>query len=99
MKIVNGQAGDAYLIAPEGKKVTAALRALKKAFDIDPTIMREGGSIPITIDFKRILGADTLLLGFSLPDDNAHSPNEKFCLECFDKGVATGIYIWDELTK
>ena len=58
----------------------AALRALKTAFGHEPTLMREGGSIPIVTDFKKILGADALLLGLALPDDNPHSPNEKFSL-------------------
>jgi acetylornithine deacetylase/succinyl-diaminopimelate desuccinylase-like protein len=97
MKIVRGQEGDPYIIQPNSKPAQAALKALKRAFGCEPTVMREGGSIPITIEFKRKLGAETLLLGLSLPDDNAHSPNEKFCLECFDKGVATSIYLWEEL--
>lgn len=99
MEIVISQQGEPYMIEPEGKKVQAALRALERAFGMKATIMREGGSIPITTEFRRQLGADTLLLGMSLPDDNAHSPNEKFDLECFDKGVATSIYLWDEFTK
>jgi len=55
--------------------------------------MREGGSIPIVTDFKMILGADTLLLGLALPDDNAHSPNEKFNLDCFAKGQLMSAYL------
>ena len=57
------------------------MRALKAAFGCEPVLLREGGSIPIVNDFKKILGADTLLLGLALPDDNAHSPNEKFDLD------------------
>ena len=60
-------------------------------------MLREGGSIPIVTEFKRILGVDTLLLGLSLPDDNAHSPNEKFDLEAFSKGMALGALLWPEL--
>jgi len=61
--------------------------------------MREGGSIPIVTDFKMILGADTLLLGLALPDDNAHSPNEKFNLDCFAKGQLMSAYLWRELSR
>ena len=61
--------------------------------------MREGGSIPIVTDFKTILGADTLLLGLALPDDNAHSPNEKFNLDCFAKGQLMSAYLWRELSR
>jgi acetylornithine deacetylase/succinyl-diaminopimelate desuccinylase-like protein len=61
--------------------------------------MREGGSIPIVNDFKRILHGDALLLGLALPDDNAHSPNEKFSLDCFAKGQLMSAYLWQELSK
>ena len=59
--------------------------------------MREGGSIPIVNNFKRELGAETLLLGLALPDDNPHSPNEKFDLDCFAAGMRLGAYLWQEL--
>jgi acetylornithine deacetylase/succinyl-diaminopimelate desuccinylase-like protein len=61
--------------------------------------MREGGSIPIVNDFKRILGADTLLLGLALPDDNAHSPNEKFSLDAFTAGMKMSALLWPELAS
>jgi acetylornithine deacetylase/succinyl-diaminopimelate desuccinylase-like protein len=59
--------------------------------------MREGGSIPIVNDFKKILHADALLLGLALPDDNPHSPNEKFNLDCFEKGQRMSAFLWQEL--
>ncbi len=61
--------------------------------------MREGGSIPIVNEFKTILGADSLMLGLALPDDNAHSPNEKFDLDCFAKGQLMSAYLWQELSR
>jgi len=61
--------------------------------------MREGGSIPIVNEFKKILGADSLLLGLGLPDDNAHSPNEKFDLDCFEGGQRMSALLWQELVK
>jgi succinyl-diaminopimelate desuccinylase len=73
------------------------LRALAKAFGTQPILVREGGSIPIVSDFKKILGADSLLVGFGLPDDNAHSPNEKFNLDCFAQGQRLSAHLWQEL--
>ena len=58
--------------------------------------MREGGSIPIVTSFQEILGADTLLLGLALPDDNPHSPNEKFKLENFYLGTQTVAYFLEK---
>ena len=61
--------------------------------------MREGGSIPIVNVFKKMLGAESLLLGMALPDDNAHSPNEKFDLEVFAKGMRLSAHLWQELAS
>ncbi|HLH52647.1 MAG TPA: dipeptidase, partial [Verrucomicrobiae bacterium] len=86
LEIETGHGANPYLVAPTGPQAQAALRALDLAFGKKPVLMREGGSIPIVDEFKRVLGADTLLIGLALPDDNAHSPNEKFDLGCFEKG-------------
>jgi acetylornithine deacetylase/succinyl-diaminopimelate desuccinylase-like protein len=85
------------MVSPKSADAQAALRALRKAFGREPVLLREGGSIPIVNQFKKILGADTLLLGLALPDDNAHSPNEKFDLELFAKGQRLGALLWQEL--
>jgi hypothetical protein len=61
--------------------------------------LREGGSIPIVHEFKKTLHADSLMMGLALPDDNAHSPNEKFDLDCFAKGQLMSAYLWRELSK
>jgi acetylornithine deacetylase/succinyl-diaminopimelate desuccinylase-like protein len=97
IEVTAGHGGEPYLVSPEGAKVQAALRALKKAFGAEPVPMREGGSIPIVNDFKKILGVETLMLGLALPDDNAHSPNEKFDLDCFEKGMRMSAFLWEEL--
>ena len=97
LEIAPGHGGEPYLVSPTSARAQAALRALKAAFQREPVLMREGGSIPIVTDFKKILGADTLLLGLALPDDNAHSPNEKFDLGCFEKGMRMGALLWPEL--
>ncbi|MDR3458814.1 MAG: dipeptidase [Verrucomicrobiae bacterium] len=97
MEVSAGHGAEAYLVSPTGRQAQAALRALKKAFGHEPILMREGGSIPIVNQFKKILGADSLLLGLGLPDDNAHSPNEKFHLDCFEKGQLMSAHLWQEL--
>lgn len=94
-----GHAGEPYLVQPDSPRAQAALRALREAFGCEPVLMREGGSIPIVNDFKRILGVETLLLGLSLPDDNAHSPNEKFDLDCFRAGTRMSALLWRELAQ
>ena len=99
LEITAGHGAEAYLVSPTGRPAQAALRALELAFGCPPILMREGGSIPIVNEFKRVLGADTLLLGLGLPDDNAHSPNEKFNLDCFEKGQRMSAYLWPELSR
>jgi acetylornithine deacetylase/succinyl-diaminopimelate desuccinylase-like protein len=98
MEIESGHGADPYWVSPTSPQAQAALRALKSAFGHEPILMREGGSIPIVNDFKKILGADTLLLGLGLPDDNPHSPNEKFNLDCFAKGQLMSAHLWRELS-
>ncbi len=97
LEIKSGHGAEPYLVSPTGPQAQAALRALKSAFECEPVLMREGGSIPIVNVFKKILGADSLMLGLALPDDNAHSPNEKFNLDCFFKGQLMSAYLWEEL--
>jgi acetylornithine deacetylase/succinyl-diaminopimelate desuccinylase-like protein len=99
LEIEAGHGAEAYLVSPTSAQARAALRALEAAFGCQPVLMREGGSIPIVNDFKKILGADSLLLGLGLPDGNAHSPNEKFNLDCFAKGQAMSAHLWRELAK
>ncbi len=98
MEVEAGHGAEPYLVSPEGPQARAALRALKRAFGYEPVLLREGGSIPIVNDFKKVLGVDTLLLGLALPDDNAHSPNEKFDLGCFAKGQLMSAWLWRELS-
>jgi acetylornithine deacetylase/succinyl-diaminopimelate desuccinylase-like protein len=80
-----------------GTLFDAARRALKTAFARDPVIVGEGGSIPVVGDFQRVLGAPVLLVGFGLPGENAHAPNEWMSDENFVKGMRAMAALWDEL--
>jgi acetylornithine deacetylase/succinyl-diaminopimelate desuccinylase-like protein len=99
LEIEAGHGGDPYMVDPTSPLAQAALTAVRKAFKAEPVLLKEGGSIPIVNDFKRILGAETLMLGLALPEDNAHSPNESFSLECFEKGMTMSALLWPELSK
>ena len=85
--MLGGHSGEPYATDPHSSDGQAAQRALQEVFpDNDLAIIREGGSIPIVNTFKRILGADTLLLGLALPDSRMHAPNENFPLAHLDAG-------------
>jgi acetylornithine deacetylase/succinyl-diaminopimelate desuccinylase-like protein len=99
LEIEAGHGAEAYLVSPKSSQAQAALRALRQAFNREPVLLREGGSIPIVNDFKKVLGADTLLLGLGLPDDNSHSPNEKLDLDCFENGQRMSAFLWRELSR
>jgi acetylornithine deacetylase/succinyl-diaminopimelate desuccinylase-like protein len=80
-----------------GPLFDAARRALGAAFGKEPVITGEGGSIPVVGDFERILGAPVLLVGFGLPGENAHAPDEWMSMENFTKGMRAIATLWDEL--
>jgi acetylornithine deacetylase/succinyl-diaminopimelate desuccinylase-like protein len=82
-----------------GPLFDAARRALATAFDREPVITGEGGSIPVVGDFQRILNAPVLLVGFGLPGENAHAPNEWLSEENFYKGMRAMAALWEELGK
>jgi len=91
--------GNGALTPLDSPAMKAAVVAMKKAFGKDPLFTREGGSIPVVNVFQTILKAPTILLGFGLPDENAHSPDENFDLGNFHKGILTAAYYLDELSK
>ena len=68
--------GDAAITSINSPGVQTAAAAIEKGFGKKPLYQREGGSIPIVVQFEQLLGLDTVLLGFGLPDENAHAPDE-----------------------
>jgi acetylornithine deacetylase/succinyl-diaminopimelate desuccinylase-like protein len=79
--------GDPIVISTDNPYVRIATEAMHQVFDKPTVFVRGGGSIPIVGDFIRELGIPTLLMGFGLPDDNLHAPNEKFHLANFHRGI------------
>ena len=73
--------------------------ALERAFGRAPVIVGEGGSIPVVHDFARVLGAPVLLMGFGLPGENAHAPNEWMSDANFTGGIRAAALLWEELAK
>lgn len=80
-----------------GPLYDAARVALREAFGRDPVIVGEGGSIPVVGDFERILGAPVLLMGFGLPGENAHAPDEWISVENFRGGMRAAATLLEEL--
>ena len=97
LEMQRGHSGPWYLTDPNNKFGKAAQCALKKAFSKDVALIREGGSIPIVSDFRKILGVETLLIGLALHDCRAHSPNENFPLENFEAGIQMNQAVLQEL--
>jgi acetylornithine deacetylase/succinyl-diaminopimelate desuccinylase-like protein len=70
----------------------AAAFAYEKGFGARPVFLRSGGSVPAASIFQKTLGIPTVLMGFALPDDHVHAPNEKFHLPNFYRGIETSIW-------
>ncbi len=87
LEILNHGHADAYATSLDSKPMRAAHRALREAFEREPALVREGGSLPILPMFKKVLGADSLMLGFAGPNCNAHGPNENAVLADLDRGA------------
>ena len=89
--------GAPVLVDRKGEGITAAIKALKEAFGQEVVFMREGGSIPIVSTFKEVLNAPSILMGFGLPKDNIHSPNESISLENFFGGIRASALFFNNI--
>ncbi|MGH9802320.1 MAG: dipeptidase [Blastocatellia bacterium] len=85
------------LIDRHHSAMNAAARAYEHGFGASPVFLRSGGSIPIVNHFQELLGVPTVLMGFALPDDRIHAPNEKFHLPNFYRGIKTCIRFLAEI--
>ncbi|CAN5888336.1 dipeptidase [soil metagenome] len=97
VEVVELHGGKPWRAKLEGRLYDAAARALASAFGRDVIQAGEGGSIPIVTEFERVLGAPVLLMGFGLPGENAHAPDEWMSVENFEKGAVAAALLLDEL--
>jgi len=99
---VDQHQGEAYVVVPPGRSNTpkdqspvlarafqAAEQAVTEVWGRPPLYLREGGSVPIIADIKRVTGLDSVMFGLFLPEDNLHAPNESFNLDVMKKGTET----------
>lgn len=82
-------AGEAIMVNPDHHAIDVAARAFSEVLGRETVFVRSGGSIPIVGDFARHLNIPTILMGFGLPDDGLHSPNEKYKLSNYYAGIVT----------
>lgn len=87
----------AFLTPYDSPAIQAASRAYQQVFGVEPLYSLEGGGIPVVTAFQATLNAPIVLMGFGLPDDNLHAPNEKFHLPNFYKGIRTSIAFMQEI--
>ena len=89
-------AGEAIMVNPDHPAIDVAARAFRDVLGRDTVFVRSGGSIPIVGDFARHLHIPTILMGFGLPDDGLHSPNEKYKLSNYYAGIVTIAHFFEQ---
>lgn len=89
--------GEPSLTNPDNRFIHASAEAMKQVFGKETVYIRSGGSIPIVGVFDRYLGIPSVMMGFGLPDDNLHAPNEKFHIPNFHKGIETICRFFEKL--
>jgi acetylornithine deacetylase/succinyl-diaminopimelate desuccinylase-like protein len=96
VKVRNLHGGEPAITPVDSPGVQAAVAALEKGFGKKPLYQRDGASIPIVVDFKKLLSIDSVLLGFGVPEENAHAPNEYIILDNFFGGIKTVAHYYNE---
>ncbi len=99
IKVKELHGGLPIVVSLDSPEMEAAARAASKAFGKKTVYTREGGSIPIVVEFAKQLKAPTILMGLGLDTDNIHSPNEHFSLSSFKKGILASAYFLEEMAK
>ena len=91
--------GEPSVLRTDNPWVLAATRALKTVWNKDTVFIRSGGSIPIVGDFEKYLNIPSVMMGFGLPDDGLHAPNEKFHIPNFHRGIESVIRFFEEASS
>ena len=92
-------AADSAVIDMLAPAVEAGAKAYEQGFGRRPVYVREGGTLPVVSMFHQVLHAPVVMMGFGLPDDALHAPNEKFYLPNFYRGIETAIHYYDILSR
>jgi acetylornithine deacetylase/succinyl-diaminopimelate desuccinylase-like protein len=88
---------DAAVVDPEAPVIQAAAAALRQSFGADPVYQRTGGTLPVVAELQKALQAPVVMMGYGMPDDNIHAPNEKFGLDQFYRGILNNVYFMHSL--
>ena len=99
LKIKQYSLADPIVIRTDNEYVKASTEAMKEVFGKDTVYIRSGGSIPIVADFEKYLKIPSVMMGFGLPDDNLHAPNEKFHIPNFYRGIESIILFFEKLGR
>lgn len=89
--------GPACVVGTDNRYIKAATDALHEVFHKKTVFIRSGGSIPIVTDFQDVLKIPSVMMGFGLPDDNLHAPNEKFHIPNFYRGIESICLFFEKL--
>ncbi|HEY6305837.1 MAG TPA: dipeptidase [Candidatus Angelobacter sp.] len=89
--------GPACVVGTDNRYIKAATEAMHDVFKKETVFIRSGGSIPIVTDFQDVLKLPSVMMGFGLPDDNLHAPNEKFHIPNFYRGIESIIRFFEKL--
>ncbi len=96
-ELIDKQGGPASISDRNNPGVLAMSKALESAWGVKPLFRREGGSIPVAAQMQSVLGMESVLTGFGLPDDNLHAPNEKLHLPTWYRGIDALIHFFFNL--
>ena len=99
LKIKQFSLADPIVVRTDNHFVRAASAAMKEVFGKETLFIRSGGSIPIVADFEKSLKIPSVMMGFGLPDDNLHAPNEKFHIPNFYRGIESIIRFFQKLAE